>query len=144
MPSTVKASTQAPQVKNYNRGDSRQLVIPVYEADGVTPFNLTGCEVFYTLNASQTPPDDGTDGTAAIAKSVSSGFVDVYTSPTLNLPQASVPYIALINLLNTDTQPLAGNTTYFYDVQLKDNSGNITSLASNTWSIIDDITTRIS
>lgn len=144
MPSTVTASTQAPQIKNYIRGDSRLLLIPVYEADGVTPFNLTGCTVFYTLNLSQTPPDDGTDATAVIAKSVSSGFVDSYTSPTVNLPNLNnTPYIAQIQLLNADTQPLLGGTVYYYDIQLADASGDITSLGSNSWSINDDITTRI-
>lgn len=142
MPSTITASIQAPQIKNYIRGDSRLLLIPVYEADGVTPFNLTGCTVYYTLNASNTAPDDGTDATAAIKKSVSSGFLDVYTSPTVNLPQASVPYIAQIQLLNADTQPLV-NETYYYDIQLKDGSGNISSLGQNTWSVQDDTTTRV-
>lgn len=142
MARTITASTQGPQIQNYIRGDSRLLVIPVYQADGQTPFDLTGCEVFITLNASQNPADDGTDVTAVLKKSVSSGFVDIYTSLTLNLAQASVPYIAQIQLLNTDTQPLAPDV-YFYDIQLKDSTGNITSLSQNTWSIISDITTRI-
>jgi len=140
---TITASVQAPQIKNYIRGDSRVLVIPVYEADGVTPFNLTGCTVFFTLNLSQTPPDDGTDVTAIIAKSVNSGFVQSYTSPTVNLPNLNnVPYIAEITLLNTDTQPLS-NVVYYYDIQLLDGSGNISSLGSNSFSCNDDITTRI-
>jgi len=142
MPQTITASTQAPTINSYIRGDSRLLLIPVYEADGTTPFNLTSCTVYFTLNASNPAPDDGTDATAVIKKSVSTGFVTVYTSPTVNLPQASVPYIAQIQLLNADTQPLI-DETYYYDIQLKDSSGSITSLGTNVWGVIDDTTTRV-
>lgn len=125
----ASVSTKAPQITNYIRGDSRVLNIQVYQSDGVTPFNLTGCYVYFTLNLSSTPTDDGTDATAAIKKEVSS-----FVSPTSGL--------ATITLTNTDTQPLIQGT-YYYDIQLRDSSGNITSLASNSWSVIDDITTRI-
>lgn len=142
MPTVV--STQAPAITDYIRGDSRLLIIPCYEADGITPFDLTGCEVFFTLNLNENAPDDGTDATAAIAKSVTSGFVESYTSPTVNLPNLNnVPYIAQIQLTNTDTQPLTNNI-YFYDIQLKDSGGNISSLGQNTWYVIDDTTTRVS
>lgn len=127
---TIKASTQAPAIQNYIRGDSRTLNIQIYESDGITPFNLTGCEVFFTLNTSSTPVDDGTDNTATIKKSTTT-----FSNPSSGL--------ASITLLNTDTQPVAAGT-YYYDIQLKDSSGNITSLASNTFIVIDDITTRIS
>jgi hypothetical protein len=144
MPSTITASIQAPQIKDYIRGDSRLLLVPVYEADGVTPFNLTGCTVFFTLNLVSAAPDDGTDVTAAIAKSVNSGWLESYSSPTVNLPNLNnVPYIAQIQLLNADTQPLLGSTTYYYDVQLADGSGDITSLGQNTFSTNADITTRV-
>lgn len=122
-------STKAPVISNYIRGDSRQLNIQVYESDGVTPFNLTGCEVFFTLNTSSTPTDDGSDTTAALKISTTT-----FSSPSTGL--------AILQLTNTLTQPLIqGN--YFYDIQLKDGSGNISSLAQNTFGVIDDITTRI-
>lgn len=122
-------STKAPAITNYIRGDSRTLSIQVYQSDGVTPFNLTGCEVFFTMNTSTTPTDDGTDTTAALKVSTSS-----FSSPSSGL--------ATLTLTNTLTQPLVAGT-YFYDIQLKDASGNITSLAQNTWTVVDDITTRI-
>ena len=123
-------STKAPVIQNYPRGDTRTLSIQVYNSDGVTPFNLTGCSVYFTLNTSQTPTDDGSDTTAAIKKEITS-----ISNPTSGL--------ATITLTNSDTQPLVQGQ-YYYDVQLKDGSGNITSLASNTFGIVDDITTRIS
>jgi hypothetical protein len=122
-------SVKAPQIQNYIRGDSRVLSIQVYQSDGVTPFNLTGCEVFFTLNTSSTPAGDGTDATAALKKSTTS-----FSSPTNG--------VATITLTNTDTSGLVQGT-YYYDIQLKDSSGNITSLAQNSWTVIDDVTTRI-
>jgi len=123
----MKVSTQAPKIENYIRGDSRVINIQINNPDG-TPFNLTGCEVFLTLNLSQNPPVNPTDASAALKKSTSS-----FASPTSGL--------ASLTLTNADTQNLAPGD-YYYDIQLKDNFGNITSLASNLWSVIDDITTR--
>lgn len=123
------ASTKAPPISNYIRGDSRQLSIQCYNSDGVTPFNLTGCTLYFTLNTSATPADDGTDTTSAIKISTST-----FSSPTSGLGS--------LTLTNALTQPLAQGT-YYYDIQLKDSLGNITSLASNTFTVVDDITTRI-
>lgn len=122
-------STKAPTIQNYIRGDSRTLSIQIYQSDGATPFNLTGCTVYFTLNASSSPTDDGTDTTASLKTST-----NTFSSPSSGL--------ATITLTNTMTQPLTPQT-YFYDIQLKDASGNITSLAQNTFQVISDITTRI-
>ena len=122
-------STQAPAITKFIRGDSRVLNIQVYQSDGVTPFNLTGCTVYFTLNTSSTPTDDGTDATAALKTSTSS-----FSTPSNGL--------ATITLTNSQTQSLSP-TTYYYDIQLKDGSGNITSLGQNTWQVIADITTRV-
>ena len=125
----ITASTQAPPIVAYPRGDTRTLSIQVNNADG-TPFNLTGCTVYFTLNVSKTPADDGTDSSAALKASTSS-----FSTPTNGL--------ATITLTNALTQPLVGSR-YYYDIQLKDGSGNITSLGQSTFTVTDDITTRIS
>lgn len=126
----MDVSAQAPKIKKYIRGDARTLQIPVTQSDGVTPFNLAGCEVFFTLNSSEQPSDDGTDSTAVIKKSTSS-----FSGASNNIAQ--------IALQNSDTQPLTEGV-YWYDIQLKDSSGNIYSLGRNTFQVIDDITTRTS
>jgi len=128
----MKVSTQAPQIQNAIRGNTYILNIPVYQSDGVTPFNLTGGTVYFTLNSSSTPASDGTDASAAIKKQVSS-----FITPS----GGSYPSQAQIVLANTDTSGLSQGV-YYYDIQVKDGSGNIISLAANTFSVIDDITTR--
>lgn len=122
------ASTPAPKIQKFIRGDSRVLKIVVTNSDG-TPFNLTGCTIFFTLNINEEPANDTTDTTAIIKKTATS-----IPSPALG--------IANITLTNTDTKALSEDE-YWYDIQLKDNSGNITSLARNQFTVIDDITTRI-
>jgi len=130
----MKVSTQAPKIENAIRGNTYILNIPVYQSDGVTPFNLTGGTVYFTLNSSSTPASDGVDSTAAIRKSVTT-----FTTPT----GGTYPSQAQIILNNSDTNQLVQGV-YYYDIQVKDSSNNIISLASNTFSVIDDITTRTS
>lgn len=126
---TILASTQAPVIKNYIRGDSRLISVNIFQSDGVTPFNLTGCEVFFTVNANTNNTTD-TDTSAVIALKN-----NTITNPTLG--------VATIQISNANTQDIAPGT-YYYDVQLKDANGNITSLAQNTFIIIADVTRSIS
>ena len=126
---TIKASTQAPIIQNYIRGDSRLISIQILQSDGVTPFNLTGCEVFFTVNANTNNTADN-DSSAVIALNSSS-----ISNPTSG--------VASIQISNTNTQDIPP-ATYYYDVQLKDASGNITSLAQNQFIVIPDVTRSIS
>ena len=122
---TILASTQAPIIKNYIRGDSRVLNFTFLQSDGVTPFNLTGCEVFFTVNANSNNTADN-DSSAVIALKTST-----FSNPASGQASITIP--------NSVTQDIAPNT-YYYDVQLKDANGNITSLAQNTFIVIADIT----
>lgn len=126
---TILASTQAPIIKNYIRGDSRLISISIFQSDGVTPFNLTGCEVFFTVNANSNNTADN-DSSAVIALKNST-----ITNPTLG--------VANIQISNVNTQDITP-AVYYYDVQLKDANGNITSLAQNQFIVIADVTRSIS
>lgn len=125
---TITASTQAPIIKNYIRGDSRLISVTILQSDGVTPFNLTGCTVFFTVNANSNNTADN-DSSAVIA-------IKTNTFPT---PTTGV---ATLQITNTITQDIAPGT-YYYDVQLQDANGNITSLAQNQFLIIADVTRSI-
>lgn len=125
---TIVASTQAPIIKNYIRGDSRLISINILQSDGVKPFDLTGCTVFFTVNANANNTAD-TDTSAIIALKNSA-----ITNPTLG--------VATIQISNINTQDIAPGT-YYYDIQLRDNNGNITSLAQNQFIVIADVTRSI-
>lgn len=110
------------KIKDYIRGDTRVINITCLQSDGVTPINLTGAKVYFTVNASNNPADDTG---AAFQKTTI-----VHTAPLLG--QTSV------TVVNADTQSLTpGN--YYYDVQLKDATGNITSLKQDIFTINADI-----
>ncbi len=124
---TILASTQAPKISNYIRGDSRALSITVLQADGKTPFDLTGCELFFTVNPLTNPGN--TDSGAVIQLSTTT-----FGNPLLGQATIIIP--------NSVTQNIPP-ATYYYDIQLLDASGNITSLAQNQFVVIADITRRI-
>lgn len=124
----IQASTQAPLIKNYIRGDSRLISVSIFQSDGVTPFNLTGCTVFFTVNANSNNTAD--NDTSAVIKISNSSI----TNPTLG--------VATLQITNVMTQDITPGT-YYYDVQLQDANGNITSLAQNQFLIIADVTRSI-
>ena len=122
---TIDASTQAPIIKNYIRGDSRLISVSIFQSDGITPFNLTGCEVWFTVNAnSNNTADNDTSAVISIKNAA-------ITNPTLG--------VATLQITNAMTQDIPPGT-YYYDVQLKDASGNITSLQQNQFLIVADVT----
>ena len=121
------ATTSQP-IRDYIRGDSRVINIQINQSDGATPFNLTGCEVFFTVNASTNPTAD-TDASAVIALKTST-----FATPTNGLAS-----VTITNAISQDIAP----GTYYYDVQLKDSQGNITSLHQNQFLVIADITRAV-
>lgn len=121
-------STQTQAIENYIRGDSRIIQINVFQSDGKTPFNLTGCTVFFTVNANS---DNTTD--------VDTSAVIALKTSTFSSPTSGIANLSLTNVITQDITP----DVYFYDIQLKDSSGNITSLAQNTFQIIPDVTRSI-
>lgn len=114
------------KVANFIRGDSRTVTLQAYQSDGVTPLNLTGATVFFTVSPSASPADDTT---AVIQKTITS-----HTAPLLGQ--------TAFTLANADTQSIAPGT-YYYDVQVKDAAGNVISQKASTFQIIADITRRL-
>lgn len=139
------ANTSQP-IKNFIRGDTRVLAIPITKSDG-TAFDLTGCEVFFTVNASNNPTADN-DSSAVIALKQSAPFScpaactvnGVSYTTNQNTTTSGIAWLTITNTISQDIAP----GTYYYDVQLKDSSGNITSLLQNQFTVVADITRSIS
>lgn len=113
------------KIKDVIRGDSH--TIPLTIENNGTPVDITGFTVFFTVNADSDPIDDSG---AVIEKSVTS-----HTDPTNGK--------TLITLDPDDTTSLTpGN--YWYDIQIKDTSDNITSIPKDKFIIVSDITRRTS
>lgn len=111
------------KIKDYIRGDTQVISLQCYQSDNVTPLDLTGATVYFTVNSSNAPTDDTS---AAFQKTTSS-----HTAPTLG--QTSITINA------SDTQSLTPGT-YYYDVQVTDASGHKTSLKKDVFVINSDIT----
>lgn len=107
------------------RGDSRTINVPYLSSSG-TALDLTGATVFFTVNADQNPTDDSG---AVVSKTITS-----FSSPSLG--------IATISLTNADTQNITPGE-YYYDVQVKDAAGNVTSSKKDKFIITGDVTRRI-
>jgi hypothetical protein len=127
------------KINDYIRGDTRIIQIPCFQSDGTTPLDLTGATVYLTLNASNAPTDDSSDVLQKTATSfivpagvlASSGYTVGQNTATLG--------VAWITIAASDTTNVAPGT-YFYDIQVKDASGNISSIKQDTFKINADIT----
>lgn len=111
------------KIKDVIRGDSHTINLTISNAG--TAVDITGYTVYFTVNSSSAPSDDST---ASIQKDVTT-----HTDPTLGQ--------TTITLEPADTASLTPGT-YWYDIQLKDASDNITSFAKDKFILISDITRR--
>lgn len=107
-------------IKNVIRGDTHTLSLVITGATG--PVDLTGSTVFFTVNANKEPADD----TAAIIHKV----VTIHSDPLLGK--------TIIKLDPADTDSLTPGK-YWYDIQVKDSFGDISSLPKDLFTIVSDI-----
>lgn len=105
------------------RRDDRTFTFYFYDEDG-DAINLTSCTLFTTVKQSQ-------DDTDALAK----------ISSTLAITAPATNGIATWTLVPADTQYLLGQ--YFWDVQLKNSTGKITTIIRDIFEVLPDTTIRI-
>jgi len=104
--------------------DDSDFEITFKDVDGVA-INLTGATVFFTVK--RNPTD--TDANAVISKEITE-----FEEPTEG--------IALLELSDEDMDIPA--RSYYYDIQLKDSAGKISSSFSGRFVVSQDITIRTS
>ena len=103
------------------QGDDRTLSFTLKKASGAV-YDLTSCTVFATVKRNL----EDADASAVISSTLSS------LVPTTG--------IALWTLVPTDTKYLSG--LYKYDIQLKDNTGKITTLQIGDFLVDPEVTKR--
>ncbi len=106
------------------RRDDKVFTFYFYDEDG-NAVNLTGCVLYTTVK--QYTSD--TDASAKIAS-------------TLTIATPASSGVATWTLVPADTQYLSGQ--YFWDVQLRDSSGKITTLIRDIFEVVEDVTIRTS
>jgi hypothetical protein len=109
------------------RGDTRTLNVAVVDATGLAQ-NLTGWSLWFTAKAQTTDADPG-----VFQKTIGSGIT--VASPTTGT--------AVVTLAPADTSGLTGDATLFTDLQGKDGSAAIVTLASGTLTVRADATRAI-
>lgn len=107
------------------RGDSRDVVVRFRDSDG-TALSITNGTVFFTVNAESNP---SSDTGAAISKDITD-HTDAENG------------VSTISLSAADTTITPGD--YYYDIQLKDSDGDITSSYTGELTVVADITRRTS
>jgi len=105
------------------RRDTATFTFYFYDENGAA-FNLTGYSLFTTVKQSM----DDADAAAKI-------------SASLTLSATPTDGTATWTITAANTQYLSG--VYFWDVQLKDGSGNITTVISDFFEVKPDVTIRI-
>lgn len=105
------------------RGDTNERILLVKKSDDDTLVDLTGCDILLTVDSRENP----TDNTTKIFQS----------SLVPDEDQVVNKGKATFKPTSTDNS-VAGK--YFYDVQVTDQSGNITTVIKSTYTILQDIT----
>lgn len=105
------------------RNDSKTITYYFYDSTN-TAVDLTGASLFVTVKQNKTD----TDAEAKIA-----------TTLTILVPSSG---IATWDIKATDTQYLLGQ--YYYDIQLVDALGEVTTLINDVFNVVSDITIRTS
>ncbi len=107
------------KLNDFYRGDTKEVKVTITKADG-SPFDLTGATITFTMKKDDTDPD----AEAVIQKTA-----------VISTPASGE---ALLTLTATDTNQDTGE--YFYDFQLVDSSGKVTTLLKETISVLQDVT----
>lgn len=105
---------------NIKRGDTWSRTIYFTNDDNV-PINITGWEIRFTVKAKI----DDLDSAAVISK-----IITVFTDPTVGEAELS--------LSTTDTNQTIGS--YLYDLQVKTNLGQVTTVLEGILNISQDVT----
>ena len=108
---------------NIKRGDSWSRTIYFQDGDG-NPLDITGWTLFFTAKAKADDPDPG----------VISKTITTFTNPTGGE--------AGISLSSADTNQVIGS--YLFDIQVKTNLNQITTVLEGILTITKDITIRTS
>lgn len=127
------------KIKDYIRADTRIIKMLFTQSDGVTPLDLTGGTVTFTISTSKDPAQADIPSLQKVITShvvpsgvpISSGFTVGQNTASLGISWAKI--------VPSDTSALAAGT-YYYDYQAVTAGGDATSHPSDIFIINADIT----
>ena len=107
------------------RGDTAEFRVTALDIDG-NPLNLTGASAWFT--AKRTTSDD--DNSAVFQKTVGNGITII----------DAINGIMLVRLAEADTSSIAGKEYLEYDLQVKDTSNGVWTVARGSLLVLADVT----
>ena len=111
-------------IKDFYRRDTKKYTIRVMDKDG-RPICIDGFEFVMTFKERPTDPD-------------SAAAIQVIVTATDNPSDPRGEVEIVLTPTDTDIEP----KTYYYDIQMKSTSGDITTLLSGKVKVLQDITHR--
>lgn len=117
------------KIKNIIRGDTKSINITYKDASG-NPVDLSTYSVFFTVKAQTDSSFSGTGGTTDSTALIQKGPITGNSDGTVVIP---------LTASDTDIDP---TVSYYYDIQFKDGSGNITSVPRDLFLVVPDVTRR--
>ena len=109
------------------RGDSRGLLVQLYQPDQQPYALLPPTEVWFTAKYSARDPDEA----AVIRKTLSDGGVQVLDGPG---------GLLRIDIVPADTAALVERTQLVWDLQLRPPSGEVVTVALGLLTVVEDVT----
>jgi hypothetical protein len=114
------------------RGDSRTIAVAALQPDGVSVQNITGWTLWFTAKMAILDAD-----VAAIFQKKTGGLGITITSPTGGLASIALAPADTDGTMATGT---ATSVDLFCDLQGKDGSGNVATLATGKLTVLAEIT----
>ena len=113
-------------ISDFYRGDTRRYTIKLTDQEG-RPVSVDGCEFVMTFKTDPTLPDD-----EAAIQVVVTGHEDDPSDP-----KGEVVIVLDASITRVDPG------LYYYDIQMKTPTGEITTLLAGTVQILQDVTHRV-
>jgi hypothetical protein len=119
------------------RGDTLEFAIQVFQTDGITPFNLTGAEVFSTIKKALSDID------AAAVSRIDSVGGSVPVGGVITIDDATNGKATIRHAASATSALTAAQVELFYDVQVVDSIGRVFTVDSGIITVSADVTQRI-
>ena len=111
-------------ISDFRRGDTKPITLKFKDKDG-NPVDITGATIWFTVKKS--PADD--DSLAVIQKEITT-----HINPTGGISSFTIEH------LDTNNLELI---SYYYDIQLVDAGGNVTTVIYGKFKLLPDITRSV-
>lgn len=117
-----------------HRGDTLEIRLALFDADGVTPFSLVGAKVWSTLKRALSDTD-----VLAVSR-VDSAGVSVPSGGSVTVTDAANGRVTIRHASAATDAFETGYLDLYYDVQVRDSLSRVFTVDHGTVSVVPDVT----